>query len=125
MGYGKAIELFLVDGVADGLVTAELSNWNGKAVKIPRIDVDTCNRDDIKGVGVYFLLCNTDDGTESVYIGESENVLERLQQHLSEYEKGKENYFWSNAIILLGRDLNKALIRYLEHRFVTIAKECG
>ena len=25
----------------------------------------------------------------------------------------------------MGRDLNKALIRYLENRFVEIAKECG
>ena len=32
MAYGKAIELFLVNGTADSLVTAELSNWNGKAI---------------------------------------------------------------------------------------------
>jgi hypothetical protein len=29
MAYGKAIELFLVNGTADSLITAELSNWNG------------------------------------------------------------------------------------------------
>lgn len=34
MAYGKTIELFLVNGTADSLVTAELSNWNGKAIKI-------------------------------------------------------------------------------------------
>ena len=34
MAYGKAIELFLVNGTADSLITAELSNWNGKAIKI-------------------------------------------------------------------------------------------
>ena len=44
MAYGKAIELFLVDGDANGLITAELSNWNGKAIKIPRTDVKDCNR---------------------------------------------------------------------------------
>lgn len=27
MAYGKAIELFLVNGTADSLVTAELLNW--------------------------------------------------------------------------------------------------
>ena len=37
--YGKSIELFLVNGTADSLITAELSNWNGKAIKIPRIEV--------------------------------------------------------------------------------------
>lgn len=32
--YGKSIELFLVNGTAESLITAELSNWNGKAIKI-------------------------------------------------------------------------------------------
>ncbi|MDD4000675.1 MAG: hypothetical protein PHX62_07260 [Bacilli bacterium] len=33
MGYGKTIELFLADGTNNGIVTAELSNWSGKAIK--------------------------------------------------------------------------------------------
>ena len=37
--YGKTIELFLVNGTADSLITAELSNWDGKAIKIPRTEV--------------------------------------------------------------------------------------
>ena len=62
MAYGKAIELFLVNGTADSLITAELSNWNGKAIKIPRTEVSACERDDIKGVGVYFFFFFEDDG---------------------------------------------------------------
>ena len=50
--YGKVIELFLVNGSADSLTTAELSNWNGKAIKIPRTEISGCHREDIKGVGV-------------------------------------------------------------------------
>ena len=125
MAYGKAIELFLVNGTAESLITAELSNWNGKAIKIPRTEVSSCDRDDIKGVGVYFLICQEDDGTDSVYIGEAENVLDRLTQHLQDFQSGKEKYYWNTAVIFVGRDLNKALIRYLENRFVEIAKECG
>lgn len=123
--YGKAIELFLVNGSADSLTTAELSNWNGKAIKIPRTEITGCDRDDIKGVGVYFLMCQEDDGADSVYIGEAENVLDRLTQHLRDYQSGKEKYYWNTAVIFVGRDLNKALIRYLENRFVEIAKDCG
>ena len=63
--YRKAIELFLVNGSADSLTTAELSNWNGKAIKIPRTEISGCHREDIKGVGVYFLMCQEDDGTDS------------------------------------------------------------
>ena len=123
--HGKVIELFLVNGSADSLTTAELSNWNGKAIKIPRTEISGCHREDIKGVGVYFLMCQEDDGTDSVYIGEAENVLDRLNQHLRDFQSGKEKYYWTTAVIFVGRDLNKALIRYLENRFVEIAKECG
>ncbi len=49
--YGKSIELFLVNGSAESLTTAELSNWNGKAIKIPRTEISGCDRDDIRGVG--------------------------------------------------------------------------
>lgn len=122
MIYGKSIELFLANGTADSLITAELSNWNGKAIKIPRIEVAACKRDDITQAGVYFLFCKEDDGSDSVYIGEAENVKERLVQHLRDYQSDKEKYYWNTAVIFIGRDLNKALIRYLENRFVEIAR---
>lgn len=122
MAYGKSIELFLVNGTADSLITAELSNWNGKAIKIPRIEVGECKRKDIKDAGIYFLLCKEDDDSDSVYIGEAENIHERLLQHLRDYSSEKEKYYWNTAVLFTGRDLNKALIRYLENRLVEIAK---
>ena len=124
MADGKSIELCLVNGTADSLITAELSNWNGKALKIPRIEVASCSRDDITQAGVYFLFCKEDDDSDSVYIGEAENVKERLVQHLRDYQSEKEKYYWNTAVIFIGRDLNKALIRYLENRFVEIARSC-
>lgn len=124
MAYGKSIELFLVNGTADSLITAELSNWNGKALKIPRIEVAACNREDIVQAGIYFLFCKEDDGSDSVYIGEAENVKERLVQHIRDYQSEKEKFYWNTAVIFIGRDLNKALIHYLENRFVEIARTC-
>lgn len=125
MAYGKSIELFLVNGTADSLVTAELSNWNGKAIKVPRTEIAEYQRDDLSAVGVYFLFCEDDDGEPAVYIGEAENVLDRLTQHLRDYNSGKEPYYWNTAVAFIGRDLNKAHIRYLENRLVNIAKEAG
>lgn len=122
MSYGKTIELFLVNGTADSIITAELSNWNGKAIKIPRTEVSGCSRGDLKSAGVYFLFCKEDDGDDSVYIGEAENVLDRLIQHIRDFKAEKETYYWNEAVVFTGRDLNKALIRYLEHRFVEIAR---
>lgn len=123
MAHGKSIELFLANGTADSLITAELSNWNGKAIKIPRIEVADCKRDDIKGPGVYFLFCKDENDTDLVYIGESESVQDRLIQHIRDYSADKEKYYWTTAVIFVGRDLNKALIRYLEDRLVQIARE--
>lgn len=125
MAYGKTIELFLANGTNDGVVTAELSNWSGKAIKIPRIDIKQSQREDITNPGVYFLLCENENGTTSAYIGEAENVKDRLVTHINDYNTGKELYYWATAIIFIGRDLNKTLIRYLEKRLVEIANESG
>lgn len=122
MAFGKTIEFYLVNGTADSIITAELSNWNGKAIKIPRIEVPLCKRSDICDPGVYFLFCKEDDGDDSVYIGEAENIKDRLVQHIRDNQSGKEQYYWNTAVLFTGRDLNKALIRYLENRLVDIAR---
>lgn len=109
MAYGKSIELFLVNGTADSLITAELSNWNGKAIKLPRIEVASCSRADISQAGVYFLFCKEDDGADSVYIGEAENVKERLVQHLRDYQSEKEKFYWNTAVILWAETLTRHL----------------
>lgn len=124
MVHGKSIRLFLVNATADSLVTAELSNWNGGAIKIPRTEIKDCKHDKIKGAGVYFLFCKEEDDSDSVYIGESEAVQDRLIQHIRDYDAEKEKFYWTTAVIFYGTDLNKALIRYLEDRFVQIAREC-
>ena len=81
--HARAIELFLDNGTADNIVTVELSNWNGKAIKIPRIEIGYCNRKDLLKLGIYFLVCKAEDNdVDSVYIGESESVKEHLVQHL-------------------------------------------
>ena len=125
MTFGKLIEVFLVDGTPDGIVTAEISNWNGVAIKIPRNEVRTCKREDIQETGVYFLLCQEDDGTEAVYVGESENVHKRLLQHLYNYKTEAEPYYWNTAVAFVGQKLNKAHIRYLENHLFQSAKKSG
>ena len=93
-----------------------------KSEKIPRIEVPTCKRADVCDAGVYFLFCKDDDGTDSVYIGEAENIKDRLIQHIHDSQSDKEKYYWNTAVLFTGRDLNKALIRYLENRLVEIAR---
>lgn len=118
MKFGKTIKLFLIDGDPNGRISCELSNWTGKAYKIPRIKIKDCtDRDDLVSTGVYLLFGKNDEGKDIVYIGEAESILKRLNQHLTQKD------FWHEAIILISKDknLNKAHIKYLENRLHVIA----
>lgn len=76
MNYGKSIRLFLIEGIADGRWMCELSNWTGKAYKIPRNCVkESSDREELKNTGIYFLFGKSDEtDTYRVYIGEAENI---------------------------------------------------
>lgn len=125
MTYGKKIELFLANGSAESLVIGELSNWNGKAIKIPRSEVNSCDREDLQGVGIYFLLGFDEEGQKAVYIGEAEDVKKRLVQHLGDNKKDETTMFWNKAVAFVSPELNKAFARYLEHNICCIAKKAG
>ena len=116
MHYGRTITIFWDDGTPDGIITASLSNWNGECIKIPREDVSGADYDEMNGPGVYFLICtDTEDDQNAVYVGEAENLRTRLKQHIQDFKSGKEKYYWQNAVMFTGSELNKTLIRYLEH----------
>lgn len=121
MNYGKSIRLFLIEGTVNGRWMCELSNWTGKAYKIPRKYVKTSyDRTELTNTGIYFLFGKSDDSdTYRVYIGEAENIYERLNTHL------KEKDFWHECVVFISKDnnLNKAHVKYLENRIYTIAKE--
>lgn len=122
MSFGKTIKIFLIDGVPTGRMSCELSNWSGKAYKIPRIKIKDCtDREDLNSTGVYLLFGRDDEGHDHVYIGEAESILKRLNQQL----KSKE--FWNETIVFISKDdnLNKAHIKYLENRLYEIAKEAN
>ena len=74
--FGKKVEMFLVNGSAEGVIIAEMSNWNGKAFKLQRLDVGVCDEDELSCVGVYFLFGQAkESGASCVYIGEAEDFL--------------------------------------------------
>jgi hypothetical protein len=123
MKFGKTIKIFLIDGDPNGRMSCELSNWSGKAYKIPRIKVKDCSdREDLTtSTGVYLLFGKDDDGKDQVYIGEAETILKRLNQQLSSKD------FWNETIVLISKDdnLNKAHVKYLENRLHEIAKSAN
>ena len=118
MRFAKTIKLFLMDGNPNSRISCELSNWSGKAYKIPRIEIKNCSdRADLMGTGVYLLFGKNELEKDQVYIGEAECILKRLNQQLGQKE------FWSEAIVFISKDdnLNKAHIKYLENRLHEIA----
>ncbi len=122
MKFGKTIKIFLIDGDPNGRMSCELSNWTGKAYKIPRIKIKDCSdRDDLVSTGVYLLFGKDEDGKDQVYIGEAESILKRLNQHLAQKD------FWHETIVFISKDenLNKAHIKYLENRLHDIAKSAN
>jgi len=116
----RTIKIFLVDGEPNGLKTAELSNWVGQAIVIPRNKLkDIKNRQDCNKPAVYFLVGKENEEAllSTAYIGEAENLWDRLTTH----DNSKD--FWRTAIAFVSKDnnLTKAHVKYLESRCIEIA----
>jgi predicted GIY-YIG superfamily endonuclease len=120
---GKKLTVYMIDGTAYGPRLAEIGNWVGKAIYSPRASVNKImNRPEFDNPGVYCLKGDpTDDAfDEKIYIGEAENIRNRLKQHLSDSSKD-----FKELIFFVSKDelLTKTQIRYLESRMVQLAIE--
>ena len=119
---GRTIRMFLVDGGANGVITVEIMNWTGHVVVGPRSKLpELLSRDEAKRTGIYFLAGLDESGNPGVYIGETDNVAERLRHHANDESKD----FWEKVCFITSKDQNltKAHGRYLESRLIEIAKE--
>lgn len=125
--HGKNINIFLMDGTANGRIKCTLANWTGIAYRIPRIDLDLCKeRNDLKQSGIYFLFGVSDETSEPViYVGQAgarkngEGILYRLQEH----RKNPDKDYWSEAVVFTtsNNSFGPTEISYLENRFCTMA----
>ncbi len=121
MGFGRSIELYLVDGRPEGLLTAKVFNWTGQVLKVPRIQLrDALLRPEAAFTGIYVLLGER-EGKETAYIGEGEEVGARIRDH-----DGRKDW-WTTALIVTtsADELNKAHVKYLESRLVEQARAVG
>ncbi len=122
---GRTIRMFLVDGSANGVITAEIMNWTGHAVVGPRSKLpELLGRDEAARTGIYFLTGpDPESGNPSVYIGEGDDVGKRLRSHAKDGSKD----FWEKVCFITSKDhnLTKAHGRYLESRLIEIAKAAG
>jgi len=116
------IRIFLVHGDPKRLRTAELSNWTGKAVAGPRSEFEgVIGREECGSSGVYFLTGNDpESGKPALYVGEAENIRDRVKAHL-------EKDFWNQIVYFVSKDenLTKAHIRYLEGKLIDQARQAN
>ena len=126
---GKSMNVFLMDGTANGRIKCTIANWTGISYKIPRTELDKCKeRNDLKQSGVYFLFGISDQTGESiVYTGQAgarkngEGILNRLLEH----KRNPEKDYWTEAVVFTtsNNSFGPTEISYLENRFCRMASE--
>jgi len=122
--HGTTIQLFLADGTPDGLWVVDNWNWSGKALMSSRLHFAALRiRPELDGPGVYVLTGPPEGAVkqERIYIGETDVLRDRLDTQ----QKNKD--FWTKVIAFTAKDdnLNKAYVRYLESRLISLAKEAN
>ena len=125
MARGKSINVYLIDGVANGKIKAQISNWNGVAYKIPRELLSECRDfEAFNQSGVYFLF-----GYKSVYVGQAEvrKNGKGIHQRIQDHENDKYQDTWEEVVIFTTKDnsLGRTDISYLENRFYNKALAAG
>lgn len=117
---GITITNYLATGNPEGIIYAFMSNWTGQAIKIPRnIYSETKDIDSLKKPGIYFLLGQSEENPDDkmVYVGEANNLFERLIQHLRDVDKS----FAETIICFSSKDENLTVshTKYLEQKIIS------
>jgi len=75
------LELFFIDGQPEGMLTAEVFGWTGHVLVTPRTRLSAAlKRKESAYTGVYILLGEQDE-KPLAYIGEGENIANRIKSH--------------------------------------------
>lgn len=118
---GRSLELYFIDGKPDGMLTAEVFNWTGHVLMTPRTQIsEALARKEARYTGVYLLLGDK-EGEPLAYIGEAEDISDRIRSHDARRD------WWTSAVLVTSaaNNLNKAHVKYLEARLVEIARAVG
>ncbi|MBU1276589.1 MAG: GIY-YIG nuclease family protein [Proteobacteria bacterium] len=121
---GQTIRTYLIDGDPTGIITSEIMNWTGKIIAGPRtLITDLLRRWEAEKTGIYILKGQDpqDQDRMKVYVGEAENIKNRLITHNNDENKD----FWSYTYFVISKDdnLTKAHVRYLESLLISILRE--
>ena len=119
----KNITIHIPAGVRRGIKSIEIMNWTGQVLICQReqiMQLENHWKEGIQRQGVYILFNRQEiDQKPDVYIGEAENVIGRLREHI------RRKDFWERVLIFTNKDnnINKTHFKYLESRIVDLAKK--
>ena len=121
--FSKTIEIYLPDGEPRGIRVAEIKNRIVKVIDVPKVLLpDFLKMSESQRGGFYFLIDSADDarnaGKDSVYVGESGNLSDRLSTHNSKKE-------WERALVVTtaANSLTQGHTLYLESQSITSVKD--
>jgi len=121
MTRGRALELFFVEGDPQGMATAEVVNWTGHVLRVPRNAIKAAlARPEADRTGVY-LLRGYPEGALQLYVGESERIASRIKSHDIKKDWWDEAYFITTS----SDALHKAHVKFLESSLVERARLTG
>jgi hypothetical protein len=122
-GYGRTIQLFLVDGKPTGLRKATIHGWTGLLfVAGASAFGGLTARAEVDRTGVYVLAGPDPQGAGTrAYVGSGNSVAERIAQSAVKRD------FWETAIAVTTSDddLSKGHAEYLEARLIQLAAQAG
>lgn len=115
-----SIQILVLNGKKDGIkIYNRPIDWSGEVITFPRSlvkDVKAYVPDSTNGV---YVLWSKERSNYSVYVGKSDNIISRIQQHVD----GKD--FWTDALIMISSNniLNSAHVGWIESNLVQKVKE--
>ena len=120
----KTIQIFLPDGNPNSIKIATIRTRNIEVIYFSRNNLENLYKvmEKRNKVGIYFLTgFNEEKEQEEIYVGEAEDVVERLKQH----NKGKD--FWQKGYFVIDTNglLTKSHIKYLENITYNKIKEAN
>lgn len=112
----KTIEIYLPTGDATKVSQARITTEAIKIIYVTKSEIDN-RKVDLDTIGCYILVGVDTSGDRMVYIGESENIYTRLQDHK------KKKDFWDGVYTIqnLGGTFDKAHLTYLEQLMIQTA----
>lgn len=114
----KTIEIYLPTGDPNKVSHVRITTEAIRIVFLHKSEIEN-QRKELERMGCYILVGKDKDGNNSVYIGETESLYFRLNQHK------KERDFWDSVYTIqnLGGIFDKAHLTYLEQLMIEKASE--